>query len=176
MATAQNRKALFALGRKKAPRRLSGASLAKLHTSSPVLFMVDEQESLAGASLRGFRLFGGAMIRAHLEQHQHQHLPSSTSPVAPQPSTCTTTHLVGTWQAAHRPAHEQRPRPPTRPMRRVFLLLAQVPAASARFFLLAFLVVENSGRMWPKSLILLHFVSSSAVKTQDLPMRLRYRE
>ena len=108
MATAQNRKALFALGRKKAPRRLSGASLAKLHTSSPVLFMVDEQESLAGASLRGFRLFGGAMIRAHLEQHQHQHLPSSTSPVAPQPSTCTTTHLVGTWQAAHRPAHEQR--------------------------------------------------------------------
>ena len=30
----------------------------------------------------------------------------------------------------------------------------------------AFLMRKNSGRMWPKSLILLHFVSCGAVKTQ----------
>ena len=33
----------------------------------------------------------------------------------------------------------------------------------------AFLMRKNSGRMWSKSLILLRFVSSGAVKTQNLP-------
>ena len=92
------------------------------------------------------------------------HLPHEQRPRPHQPGHCAGFFFCWRWCPT---AHDELRTALTRATRATRTPSSTRPVVPRE--VAAFLMRKNSGRMWSKSLILLRFVSSGAVKTQNLP-------